>query len=90
MSDCRPHDLKTWPDPFQAVLEGRKRFELRVNDRGFRTGDVLILREWDPACLLYSGRWIRALVTYMAEAPAWGLPAGMCIMSIRVEGPDYG
>jgi len=26
------HDLKTWPDPFQAVWDGKKLFELRLRD----------------------------------------------------------
>ncbi len=42
------HELKTWPDPFQAVWEGRKTHEVRVNDRGFTTEDLLILREFVP------------------------------------------
>ena len=28
------HNLKTWPPFFEAVLEGRKTFELRRDDRG--------------------------------------------------------
>ena len=31
----KTHYLKTWPEPFAAILDGRKMFEVRVNDRGF-------------------------------------------------------
>lgn len=44
------HDLKTWPEFFQATLNGLKKFELRRDDRpeGYQVGDELLLKEWDP------------------------------------------
>lgn len=115
------HDLKTWPEPFAAVLDGRKRYEIRRDDRGFMVGDVLVLREWEPrpqnaiciACRRimqtyaeyeewqhygcgglveshdergYTGRSIRARVTYKTPGGAWGLPKGLCVMSIEPVG----
>lgn len=78
------HELKTWPEFFQAVVEGRKHFELRKNDRKFFVGDRLHLREYDPNTDLYTGRWCRVAVTYvMRDVQRWGLPADMCVMSIR-------
>ncbi len=44
------HDLKTLPEYYQAVKAGIKPFELRKeDDRRFEVGDVLYLREYDPA-----------------------------------------
>lgn len=38
--------LKTLPEYFQAVIDGKKPFELRYNDRNFKTGDLYILEEF--------------------------------------------
>ena len=49
-------EKKVWPKYFQAILDGRKNFELRLADFDIKEGDVLILREWDPAKKEYTGR----------------------------------
>jgi hypothetical protein len=74
------HELKVWPEFFDALESGRKTFELREFDRDFREGDTLRLREYDPKnddtqppggiCIGrirdgYSGREVRRLVTYV-------------------------
>ncbi len=79
------HELKTWPDSFQAVVDGCKRHELRKNDRDFQEYDVLWLREWDPQTGRYTGRSQSVLVTYIyVGTGAWGLEAGNVIMSIML------
>lgn len=87
----RTHDLKCWPEPFQAILDGRKRHEIRVDDRGYAVGDVLHLREWDPAPFSanvprpngYTSRNLKASVTYLTHGGQWGLPSNLCVMSIE-------
>ncbi len=79
------HRLKTWPVPFAAVLDGSKRHEIRVDDRGFAVGDVLELVEWKPSKptpFRETGRVCRRVVTYLSPGGTWGLPAGLCVMSI--------
>lgn len=49
------HHLKTLPEYFQAVIDGKKPMEFRYNDRGFKPGDNCILEEFTgtlrvPAC----------------------------------------
>lgn len=41
------HELKILHEYFEAVTSGRKQFEIRKNDRGFKVGDQLILCEHD-------------------------------------------
>ncbi|MFQ6250697.1 DUF3850 domain-containing protein [Yersinia enterocolitica] len=52
------HQLKILPEYFQAVIEGRKKAELRTNDRDFKVGDYLLLAEWDGGTDEYTGRKI--------------------------------
>lgn len=63
--DHQVHELKTWPNYFEPVLDGRKTFEVRYDDRGFQVGDILVLREWDPEEGLYTGRVVVFEVTYV-------------------------
>lgn len=42
------HALKVWPEFFDAIESGEKTWEFRRDDRGFRVGDVLELKLWDP------------------------------------------
>jgi hypothetical protein len=81
------HRLKTWPDAFEEVWARRKAYELRRDDRGFELGDSLLLQEWDPATMKYSGRWIRADVTYVTRPGDFpGVEEGFCIMSLLLVG----
>lgn len=59
------HELKTWPEFYDHLENGRKNFEYRRNDRGFREGDTLHLREWEPVQKRYLGREMHRVVTYM-------------------------
>lgn len=79
------HELKDDSFPFQAVLDGVKNFEFRKNDRGFKVGDFLHLREIDFE-KNYTGRMVFAEVTYILnESENYGVPQGYCVMSIKVE-----
>jgi len=54
---------KIWPDWFDDVQVGKKKFELRLNDFVIREGDTLVLQEWDPQTKEYTGRQIEKVVT---------------------------
>lgn len=74
------HELKIWPEYYNAILDRRKRFELRKADRPYKVGDTLLLREWHPLWEKYTGRECLVTVTYILEGQH-AIP-GMCLMSI--------
>ena len=49
-------EKKCWPDYFQAILEGRKSFELRLADFECKQGDILVLKEFNPKTKQFTGR----------------------------------
>lgn len=80
------HELKTWPEPFQALLEGHKTHEIRsCEDRDFEVGDELLLREWEPANRSYTSREVTVEVTYVTPAEQWGLPSNLCVLSVQLK-----
>ena len=83
MSTQVTHALKTWPEYFEEMREGRKKFEIRYNDRAFRVGDILLLREYLPTTKCYTGRELKAVVTYMLDFHV-GLVDGYVGMSIEL------
>jgi len=61
------HEKKIRLEPFQAIVDGRKTYELRLADWECVPGDVLVLREWDPEKKVYTGRTIEKEVTYVGK-----------------------
>lgn len=56
---------KAWPEYFQAVLDGKKNFDLRLADWSCSEGDILVLEEWDLLTKKYTGRTLERKVTYV-------------------------
>jgi hypothetical protein len=84
--DAYQHELKCWPEPFEAIAARLKRVEIRLHDRDYRAGDRLLLCEWDPQTREYTGRSLTVLVLQVLESrhvPA-GLLLGYVAMSIEV------
>ncbi len=78
------HVLKTWPEVFRDVWDAKKTFEFRKDDRGFRVGDTLTLREWNPEIEAYTGYSLDVYVSYLLRGGQFGLPEGYVIMQISV------
>jgi len=80
----KTHQLKIWPEYFNAILKKEKTFEIRKNDRNFQVGDILKLREYDPRTELYTGSWICVKVTYILTKQNPFIDLGeMVVMSIK-------
>jgi hypothetical protein len=86
----RTHELKSWSRFFRPIVAGERTHELRRNDRDYRVGDRLLLREYDPDSKAYTGSHCEADITSMTsrDVPCAvsdeGLNPDFCILSIRV------
>ena len=84
-------ELKTWREYFEAIARGTKTVELRKDDRDFRVGDVLLLREYDPDLVSttddskgYTGRQLKRRVTHITKNEKFLAP-GYVALSIVAE-----
>lgn len=91
------HELKTLPRFFAAARDGRKRFEVRKNDRNFQVRDELLLREWSPlkangTIVGYTGREALFEITFIldrkSEVGRDALLPGFVALGIRPKKED--
>ncbi len=77
------HDLKILPSFFEQVINGNKMFEIRENDRDYKLGDVLLLREVEPTRtdIEYTGRMKAVQVTYITD---WQQKLDFVVMGIKI------
>lgn len=61
----KTHVLKIKPEHFYPVYAGRKTAELRFNDRDFKSGDLLKLREFFNGD--YTGSYVWRRITHVAD-----------------------
>ena len=76
------HNLKTWPEYFQAIVDGSKTFEIRKNDRDFKVNDLLCLKEYAPERGEYTNAWFWVKVTYILDKQPF-VPEGYMCMGIK-------
>lgn len=82
----KTHELKTWPEYFEAVASGVKNFEIRsTKDRTFEVGDKVVLKEWDPATSTYSGRLRVRRITYIVAGAPF-LPDQLAVLGLAKYG----
>ncbi|HRN86662.1 MAG TPA: DUF3850 domain-containing protein [Candidatus Dojkabacteria bacterium] len=68
------HRKKTWPDYFQMLKDGRKRFDVRLADFEVKEGDTIVFEEWDPELKDFTGRKLEMKVAFVLKTkdlPYW-------------------
>lgn len=86
----KTHELKTWTEYFEALISGKKTFEVRKNDRNFQEGDLLILKDWNKLTDKYSGRQTAFTISYILEGGQFGIEDGFCVLGLKVILPAGG
>lgn len=80
------HHLKTTDRYFDAVEDGSKTFEVRLNDRGFQTGDLLVLRRYEETKIglrpTIPFREIRKRVTFVLQGGQFGIDPRYCVLGL--------
>jgi len=61
-------EKKVWPQYFEKILSGEKKFELRLADWQCDAGDILVLREWNLETKEYTGRQIEEEVACVVKS----------------------
>lgn len=73
------HVLKIWPIYYDPILDGRKTFEVRRNDRFYKIGDILELREISPLDAEFTKRVCHVKVKYVCDLPGVTGYVGMSV-----------
>lgn len=60
-------EKKVCPEYFQRIVDGTKKYELRLADWECSPGDTIVLREWNPEASQYTGREVEKRVTYVMK-----------------------
>ncbi len=60
-------EKKILPEYFEPILQGKKKYELRLADWECKEGDTLLLREYDSEKREYTGRELEKKVSYVAK-----------------------
>lgn len=58
---------KTWPELFEKVKMGKKKFDVRVANFEIKEDDTLVLEEYDPKTKNYTGRKITKKAGYILK-----------------------
>jgi len=80
------HELKVLSEYYWKIPCEKKTFELRKDDRDYKVGDILDLKEWDGE--KFTGHHVRREITYiLRNCKQYGLEDGYCIIGMQPRTP---
>ncbi len=79
------HKLKIHPKFFEAVILGNKTFEIRRNDRNFKVGDRIVLKEYSKETG-YTGESAVFNITYVMTDSKF-VKKGFAVLGIKPYNP---
>ena len=85
------HELKIKDEYMDAILFGRKTFELRKNDRDYQAGDLIKFNvvckdgtiETEKYLSIYLNKELYKIIYVLKDVPQYGLDADYCILGIK-------
>lgn len=80
------HELKTSKLYFGDMWEGMKKSSVRINDRKFKKGDVVLFRERSYSN--YTGKEILTIITHVLKSFT-GIQKGYCVVSFTILDKIY-
>ena len=83
------HELKTETNYFHDICYNGKTFEVRKNDRNYKKGDMLLLKNYNPKEKTYEYGYVMAKITYILEGGNFGIDKEMVVMGIQIVSKEY-
>lgn len=83
------HALKTWPPYFDSVVQGKKAYELRKNDRPFTVGDMVLLQEYTLEKGYTGNEAAFEITSILKDMPEMGLKKGYVILGIKPKENEH-
>lgn len=76
------HELMILKKDYDLMKKGIKTFSLRENDKNYKVGDIIILKEYIDA-IGYTGRKIIKQISYILDGGNSGLNENYCILGFK-------
>lgn len=77
---AQTHEIKCWPTYFGAIRRKEKNFDVRRDDRGYQKGDKVVLREWEPDGLYYTGNDEHRKIKFILTGGQFGIEPGFVVL----------